>query len=278
MSGRRGAVAAERCSARAKATGEQCKRLVLGGGACRMHGGATRAATAKRLERLALAEQLATAPRRHAGEVLYEALHLADVLAQRTMQELSAGTASPKMLRAAVDASLRAAGLSRAALSAEAEAARANASNELAALHLRSALTRFMVTLGLEGKAEAEAALAEAVEAVASRDWMPLNAAASERRTRITKETGDAVAELISGMVRLMGINPESEWPRSVIVSFLRATDRGESEEWMRRAGHPPRSWWVTVARHACKVAGLPDPVPQVEILPPLALTDGSSA
>lgn len=44
------------CTAKAKAkgSGERCKRLVLGGGVCRMHGGATKAATAKRLERVAV--------------------------------------------------------------------------------------------------------------------------------------------------------------------------------------------------------------------------------
>ena len=46
------------CTARSKRSGERCKRLVVGGGVCRMHGGASPAANARRLERIAL-EQVA---------------------------------------------------------------------------------------------------------------------------------------------------------------------------------------------------------------------------
>jgi hypothetical protein len=41
------------CTARSKRSGVQCKRLVLGGGVCAMHGGKAPQVAAKRLERIA---------------------------------------------------------------------------------------------------------------------------------------------------------------------------------------------------------------------------------
>lgn len=42
------------CTARSKRSGERCKRVVLGGGVCRMHGGAAPAVRAKQLARVAV--------------------------------------------------------------------------------------------------------------------------------------------------------------------------------------------------------------------------------
>ncbi len=49
-----------RCTARSKRSGEQCRRLVIGGGVCRMHGGANPVVNAKRLERIAVAQAAGT--------------------------------------------------------------------------------------------------------------------------------------------------------------------------------------------------------------------------
>ena len=42
------------CTARAKGTGEQCRRAVLGGGVCSKHGGKAPQVRAKQLQRLAV--------------------------------------------------------------------------------------------------------------------------------------------------------------------------------------------------------------------------------
>jgi len=42
------------CTAKSRRSGERCKRVVLGGGVCRMHGGAAPAVRAKQLQRLAV--------------------------------------------------------------------------------------------------------------------------------------------------------------------------------------------------------------------------------
>lgn len=54
------------CTARSKRSGERCKKLVVGGGVCRMHGGANPVVNAKRLERVAIAEVAARLPQREA--------------------------------------------------------------------------------------------------------------------------------------------------------------------------------------------------------------------
>lgn len=81
----------ERCTAKSKRTHEQCKRMVHGGGPCRMHGGAAPQVERKRAERIALAQALLADPRRDPGEVLADVAHQADYLMRRARDEIEAG-------------------------------------------------------------------------------------------------------------------------------------------------------------------------------------------
>jgi hypothetical protein len=269
----------EPCGRRAKRTGQPCRIRVRGGGPCRVHGenGRTRA---KRMARIALAEQLAASPRRSPGDVLLEALHLADVLGKRALSEVEAGAVTPRRLREVVDASARAGALARTVLSAEAEAVRAKSGNDLVARQLGDALDGFMAELGLAGDPKAEAALDGAVRAVASREWMPLRAGHEARRAALAKEQGEAVAAGLEWLLSAVGVGG-AEWPHSQVAVMLRSlTLDGVAA---LPAPEVPRSWWVFLARRACAELGWPDPSlpPRTEILPALpraALTDGRGA
>jgi hypothetical protein len=270
----------ERCTATAKSTRRQCERFVIGGGPCVKHGGGAPQVRAKRLERVALAEELARAPRRSAADVLLEALHLADVLGMRALAQVEAGDVKPKLLRQVVDASARAGALARTVLSAEAEAVRTGSGAELMAKLLGSALSGFMAELGLAGDLKAEAALDGAVRAVASRDWMPLRAGHEVRRAALAKEQGDAVAAGLEWLLSAVGVGG-AEWPHSQVAVMLRSLTSGGVAT--LPAPEVPRSWWVFLARRACAELGWPDPSlpPRTEILPALgrpALTDGRGA
>lgn len=52
------------CTAKSKRSGLQCRRLVVGGGVCRMHGGANPVVNANRLQRIAIAQAAAHLPER----------------------------------------------------------------------------------------------------------------------------------------------------------------------------------------------------------------------
>ena len=267
---------AEPCGRKAKRTGQPCRIRVRGGGPCRVHGenGRTRA---KRLARIALGEQLAASPRRSPGDVLLEALHLADVLGKRALAEVEAGAVTPRRLREVVDASARAGALARTVLSAEAEAVRAGSANELQAKHLQAALTWLMAELGLAGDPKAEAALERAVQAVASQAWMPLHAGHEARRATLAETQGTAVAAGLEWLLHAVGVG-DAEWPRSQVAVMLRSITSGGVDG--LPAPEVPRSWWMFLARRACAELGWPDPSlpPRTEILPALpraALTDG---
>jgi hypothetical protein len=264
----------EQCTARSKASGERCKRLVRGGGVCIVHG-ETRAGRAKRMERVALAEELARAPRRSAADVLSEALHLADVLGKRALAQVEAGDVKPKLLREVVDASARAGALARSVLSAQAEAVRARSGNDLLARQLGGALEGFMVRLGLSGDTNAECALAAAVEAVASASWQPLHVAGDQRLVRLAEDQLDLFEGVVSSVLGALGLDQDA-WVSAVVAAAIRAGGRGE----VPQSEAPPRCWWIALVKRGCAELGLPDPTVPPEILPPLrrALTDGRSS
>ena len=118
----------QRCTARCKATGRQCRKWVIAGGpnaVCDSHGG--RAAQVRRAKELRLAtmkaEQAAARAglpheRRHPGEILLDAVAASDVLMQHLLRQRAAGALTAEesiALGAAVD---RAARVSRSALDA----------------------------------------------------------------------------------------------------------------------------------------------------------------
>jgi hypothetical protein len=78
----------ERCPAKAKSTGQQCKHRVTAGGVCDQHGGRAPQVQRKRLERIALAQALAADPRRDPAEVLADVLHQSDWLMRRAREEV----------------------------------------------------------------------------------------------------------------------------------------------------------------------------------------------
>jgi hypothetical protein len=266
-------IPAERCTAKAKGTGQRCKRLVLGGGVCRMHGGATKAATARRLERIALAEQLASSPRRHPGAVLLDAVHTADVLAKQAKAELADHGVTPRTLRALTDATIRAAALARSALSAEAEDRTARFT-EQQVRSIDTALARFLDKLGLTDDQAARAALAEALDGAAGEDQL-LRSAAERRRT--PDELGAYVASVIRALLTSLGLDRDADaWVNAQVAAMLRAVGRGQQPV----AAPPPRSWWHMMAQRAARELGHPDPTspPTLEILPALprqALNNG---
>jgi len=157
-------------------------------------------------------------------------------------------------------------------LSAEAEAVRAGSANELQARQSGNALELFMSKLGLSGDTDAEVALAEAVEGVASASWVPLAAAAEKRFVRLAEEQGNFVHDVLESVLSSLALD-QDVWVSAAMTAGLRAVGLGE----VRQPEPPPRSWWITLAKRACAQLGLPDPMPVLEILPPLRreLTDG---
>jgi hypothetical protein len=99
--------ATSQCPARSKRSGNQCKRLVLGGGPCYLHGGRGPQVAAKREQRVLLAEAQAAAPtvivQREPEEILLDALHDTNATLQAIKAELSAGLVNPILLQLAGD-------------------------------------------------------------------------------------------------------------------------------------------------------------------------------
>lgn len=105
------------CSATSSRTGQRCKRRVIGATVCLAHGGSAPQVKRKRLERIALAEAAAMSPRRHPGEVLLDALHVADTRARQLAQEVDDPRAGERL----VEQLERAARLAESALRLDAE-------------------------------------------------------------------------------------------------------------------------------------------------------------
>lgn len=104
-----------RCTATAKSTGKRCGApAIRGATVCSVHGGMAGQVRRKAAERLALAEALEKAARRPAWEVLGDALHTSDVLAQRAAN--TATDDEPGTVVNLVHATERAARLAKTAL------------------------------------------------------------------------------------------------------------------------------------------------------------------
>lgn len=116
---------AQRCSARSKATGNQCRRhAILGGGVCVVHGGQAPQVKAAAARRVTLAEALASTDRRHPQEVLASALHQVDTMAEHVLDAMRAGDlgTTPEMVSVAVDANRTRAGMAKLVLETGGEA------------------------------------------------------------------------------------------------------------------------------------------------------------
>lgn len=263
---------AEQCTATSRRSGRRCGRLVIGGGVCIMHGGRAPQVKAKRLERVAIAEQMASSPRRHPGEVLLDAVHTSDVLALNARGKLEGGQAvTVREMRELVDATLRAATLARSALSANAESISAQASVAQAEQVAR-ALSHFMRSVGLARDPDAERALAEAVRFVTPGEESPLVSGQRSRELELSAEQGAAVAQVIRQLVLALGLDVDSEpWVSELVRSMLRGF-REDGEAWTSPPPEPPRAWWHQIAARAARELGIADPTaePRVEVLPAL--------
>lgn len=84
---------AEQCSATSKATGQRCRIRVIGGGPCRLHGGAAPQVVAAREARIVAAEAAMEAPKTtaEAADVLLGAMNDAHSILQRLKQNIADG-------------------------------------------------------------------------------------------------------------------------------------------------------------------------------------------
>jgi hypothetical protein len=115
----------ERCPAKAKSTGEQCRKWVVGTGVCPEHGGNARQVRAAREARIvAMSAELEAAKkgqpfeRRHPGEVLMTAVLASDVLLTHLLDKRAAGELTAEESTALGWAIDRAARTSKTALDA----------------------------------------------------------------------------------------------------------------------------------------------------------------
>lgn len=94
-------IPSKRCSAKSSRTGEPCRHWsMVGADVCQSHGGRAPQVRRAAEARITLAEALANgSPRRHAWEVLDDALHAADALFRQVLDEIRIdGTTTPAQL------------------------------------------------------------------------------------------------------------------------------------------------------------------------------------
>lgn len=113
-------IKATRCTATAKGSGQQCKRWAIAGGTvCRAHGGAAGQVKQKAAARLALAEALERGDRRPSWEVLADAAHTLDVVAQQVRDQIVGGEpVTSVLIERLIDATERQAKLAKTVLDA----------------------------------------------------------------------------------------------------------------------------------------------------------------
>jgi len=106
---------AEQCTATSKATGQRCRIRVVGGGPCRLHGGAAPQVRAAREVRILTAEAAREAPKSSADsvDVLTSAMNDAHSLLQRLKVNIAGGQLTAADLTALGDWVDRAARISK---------------------------------------------------------------------------------------------------------------------------------------------------------------------
>jgi hypothetical protein len=237
-------IPSEQCTATSVRSGQRCRRLVVASNVCTTHGGAAPQVKAKRAERIALAEQFAKTPRRHPAEVLMDAVHVNDVLAQSVLREVEAGgTVTVKQVKALVEASNRSATLARTALSADAEQ-RLSRDSSHDARRVEAALTHFMAAVGLTGDTKAEAALRASVAAVSDGTTNALERAVDQRGTGLDQQTAERVAVVLNWLLARIGMR-SSPWARGQLAMAM----RGLADPSVVLVDVPaPRSFWAELA------------------------------
>jgi hypothetical protein len=114
-----------RCVAKAKSTGQRCKRWVRAGGrgVCRTHGQSAKVRVAQEARAVAMEAELAAgnrepAPPRHPGEVLISSVAAADRVMAQLQRDLERGQLTPALAKAYGEWVDRAARTSKLALDA----------------------------------------------------------------------------------------------------------------------------------------------------------------
>lgn len=92
----------EPCGRHSRRSGQPCRILVIGGGPCRMHGGAAPQVKARRLQRVALAEAAARG-RRDPWAVLADVTATADELFKRARAEVATNHATAETMAALIE-------------------------------------------------------------------------------------------------------------------------------------------------------------------------------
>lgn len=139
------------CTAHADRGSRPCRHFPMRGTTvCRSHGGAAVQVRAKAAGRLAMADAMATSPRRHPGEILLDAVHALDVLEQQTRLRLGA-EATPDQVAEWVSGVRSAAALAKTAVDAQL-ADRMVALEEAKGALLAEGLRDLFGALGLQGR------------------------------------------------------------------------------------------------------------------------------
>ena len=108
-----------RCGRKCTTDGKPCTRFViLGATVCYKHGGASPQVRAVAEKRVMLAEAIANLPRRHPFEVMVDALHAADVVAQHTQALLSEQPLTVELVERLLESIKMQAGMAKLALDA----------------------------------------------------------------------------------------------------------------------------------------------------------------
>lgn len=157
MSGRaHPSVPSEQCTATSRRSGERCKRMVVGGGVCPMHGGSAPQVKAAKEARILAAEASAAAPmtRADAADVLTSAMNDSHALLQRLKENIASGRVTSADLKALGDWVDRAARVSKMVVDAGIEERRtqiAEHEGQLIAAVIQRILARLQLTPEQQG-------------------------------------------------------------------------------------------------------------------------------
>lgn len=161
----------EKCTARAKSTGNRCRRdPIAGATVCVVHGGQAPQVKRKAAERLALAEALAKGDRRPSWEVLADAAHSLDVVARHLRDQIVAGRrVDARTVDAFIEATERQSRLAKTVLDAGIDERRAQVMervNRQASDAIVAVLTSVLAEFGLSvHDDQVRAAVARAMDA-----------------------------------------------------------------------------------------------------------------
>lgn len=173
----------EPCGRKSKRSGQPCKKLVIGGGPCRLHGGATPAVAAAREARIIAALAAASGgvtEARDPGEALVSAAVDADQIVQRLKSSIEAGEEfKPGELRALGDWLDRVARISKTVIDARVDERRVRVT-ELQHRQFEAILKAVLRALGHDPDDQAVIDLVRACSGAISEGRRPVLAVTAE--------------------------------------------------------------------------------------------------